>query len=100
MEGQLLGETRTDQEGNFTFTTEQRVDHHLVADAGAGHQAEFTVSAQEIPTPPNALSATTMHADSKNPAISEDRLKLDSTAFQSLLENAIARQNHVRYASS
>ena len=47
--GEKLGETTTDEEGKFTFVPRVRCDHRLVASAGEGHAAEFTVAADELP---------------------------------------------------
>ncbi len=47
--GKQLGETTTDQEGKFTFPPRLRCDHKLIADAGLGHEAEYTVEAGELP---------------------------------------------------
>jgi nickel transport protein len=48
-EDQVLGETTTDDEGRFTFPVRFRCDHKLLADAGEGHAAEYTVPADELP---------------------------------------------------
>jgi nickel transport protein len=48
-EGQVLGETTTDDEGRFTFPVHFRCDHKVIADAGGGHGAEYTVPADELP---------------------------------------------------
>jgi nickel transport protein len=47
--GEVLGETATDEEGKFVFEAQQRFDHRLLADAGGGHEAEYTVAADELP---------------------------------------------------
>lgn len=47
--GKLLGKASTDQEGKFAFEPRFRCDHKLIADAGMGHQAEYTVAADELP---------------------------------------------------
>ena len=48
-EGQVLGETQTDEEGKFAFPVHFRCDHKVIADAGLGHGAEYTVPADELP---------------------------------------------------
>ena len=45
----VLGETKTDAEGKFTFEAAQRCDHQLVVDAGDGHVESYTVPAAELP---------------------------------------------------
>jgi len=46
---QVVGETTTDQEGKFRFPIQFRCDYRVIADAGAGHGAEYTVPADELP---------------------------------------------------
>lgn len=60
-DGQALGETTTDSEGKFRFVPTARRDHRLVLDAGDGHLAEKTVSAEELPAtlPGEVASAET-----------------------------------------
>jgi nickel transport protein len=48
-QGRQLGETQTDGEGKFTFPVRFRCDHKVIADAGSGHGAEYTVAADELP---------------------------------------------------
>jgi nickel transport protein len=48
-DGETLGNTTTDEKGEFTFSVRVRCDHKLIADVGEGHRAEFTVSAEELP---------------------------------------------------
>jgi nickel transport protein len=48
-DGQQLGRTQTDDEGKFTFPVRFRCDHKVIADAGSGHGAEYTVAADELP---------------------------------------------------
>ncbi len=48
-DGNKLGEVTTDEEGLFSFTATQKVDHIFRADLSAGHIATFTVLADELP---------------------------------------------------
>ena len=60
-EGRKLGDATTDEEGKFTFDVQFGCDHKLVVDAGAGHRAEYTVAADELPgdlPPPTAGGQT------------------------------------------
>jgi nickel transport protein len=45
---QVLGQTTTDQEGKFRVPIRFRCDYRVVADAGAGHGAQYTVPADEL----------------------------------------------------
>ncbi len=47
--GNKLGEVTTDEEGLFSFTASQKVDHIFRANLSAGHIATFTVLADELP---------------------------------------------------
>ncbi len=48
-EGELILQTRTNQEGVFRFTANQGMDLTVVADTKDGHRAEWSVRANEIP---------------------------------------------------
>jgi nickel transport protein len=56
-QGGRLRETRTGEGGVFRFAVAQRGDYRLVADAGAGHVAEFVITADEFPEPPGTDGA-------------------------------------------
>ncbi len=59
--GRKLGETVSDDEGRFQFTASTRQDHRLVARAGEGHAAEYTVTADELPADlPDAVAASSV----------------------------------------
>ena len=47
--GRELGRTTTDDDGNFTFTARERVDHYLVAETADGHSGQYIVHASELP---------------------------------------------------
>ncbi len=44
----VLGETTTDEEGRFRLAIRFRCDYRVIADAGAGHGAEYSVPADEL----------------------------------------------------
>jgi nickel transport protein len=48
-DGEVLGETTTDQNGEFTFEAAVRCDHTFVVDSGDGHRATYVVEADELP---------------------------------------------------
>jgi nickel transport protein len=48
-DGRLLGQTKTDGDGKFTFECRNRCDHRLVVNAGGGHGAEHTIEAGKLP---------------------------------------------------
>ena len=49
-DGEQLGETTTNREGDFTFEAEVRADHVFVATTPGGHRATYTVEASELPS--------------------------------------------------
>ncbi len=49
-DGSVLATTTTDEQGHFSIQAWRRVDHHIVADAGDGHRAEYVVSADDLPS--------------------------------------------------
>ncbi len=48
-EGRVLGETTTDEQGEFRLPVTTVVDHYLSVDLGDGHRAEFVIRATELP---------------------------------------------------
>lgn len=56
-DGHLLGTILTNTQGEFTYTVTQKSAHTFLLDTGDGHQASYTVKAEELsdnlPTPPN-----------------------------------------------
>ncbi len=49
-DGTTLAQAATDQEGRFRFEPRWKMDYHIVADGGFGHRAEYTVSADDLPS--------------------------------------------------
>lgn len=47
--GNKLGETHTDEKGNFTFKPTQKVTHVFHSDLGGGHVANFKVAVEDLP---------------------------------------------------
>lgn len=62
-DGKKLGETRTNNEGVFLFTPEQRVVHVFRADLGAGHVAEVRLEVKELPAGLAAAKGGTAKTD-------------------------------------
>ncbi|MBB4313314.1 cobalt ABC transporter permease [Roseospira marina] len=55
--GTKMGEARTDADGFFTYTPTQTVTHVFRADLGAGHVAQFTLDAADMPAPASGGAA-------------------------------------------
>jgi len=51
-DGEVLQEGTTNEEGEFSFRPTRRCDHRIVVLAGEGHEAQFTVAADELPLDP------------------------------------------------
>ncbi len=67
--GNLLGETRTDENGEFRFTATSRCDHVIVLELADGHRASFTVTADELPDKlPSEDEATENSPSPESPA--------------------------------
>jgi len=47
--GRKLGETTTDDQGQFSFEARFRCDHTFVVETPDGHRATYTVGAEELP---------------------------------------------------
>ena len=94
-DGTVLGETETDSEGRFRFTTTQRVDHLITAEVGDGHRAEFTVRASELP---ESLPGPSGQAAAPAPTTTTASSPVSETApspdISRQVEEAVARQVH------
>jgi hypothetical protein len=68
--GTALGETITDEKGEFEFEAIYRCDHRFVADAGSGHRGEYVVPADELPD-----DLPSRDADTQTPQLPEGGVK-------------------------
>lgn len=59
-DGTVLAETRTNENGEFSFTPKRRCDHLVTLTSGDGHQAHFLVEAAELPADLPPLAAGTV----------------------------------------
>lgn len=55
--GNAIGNTATDEDGIFFFAPVDAIDHFFRADLGAGHVAEFSVAAEDLPMIEGAIAA-------------------------------------------
>jgi len=98
-DGAGLGETVTDDNGEFRFIASARIDHRVIIDAGEGHGAEFTVKAEELPetlTMP-AATATTAVALPASAGAAQNGAEPAPTGvypdvLQAVVTEAVARQ--------
>lgn len=97
-DGSRLGEVQTGEAGAFRFPATVRVDHRLIADAGAGHVAEFTVKAEELPdtlSGKNSEPLPEILVMNAATAAQVPQLPMTKTAAESLqrmIEQSVARQ--------
>lgn len=81
----VVHQGETDDQGQFRYTAQRRMDHRIVVEGADGHHADFTVTAAELPDslpggptpakPAQAASAAASTAD-----------------LQALIDEAVARQ--------
>ncbi len=82
--GEPLGETTTDDKGEFRLEARFLCDHRLTVSTVDGHGASCTVSAAELPKhlPPRAASAAHTHDEAPDPAASSDGSELQALRTQ------------------
>ena len=66
--GRELGRTTTDDNGNFTFTAQSRIDHYLVAETDGHSSRPYIVHASALP---DNLTADISAGDGGSPAASQ-----------------------------
>lgn len=71
-DGRVLGETRTDADGFFSFTPTEAVEHVFRADLGAGHVAEARVPVADLPAVLSGGAAPVAEAEPATTAPVED----------------------------
>ncbi len=98
-DGSQLGKVKTGEAGAFHFPATVRVDHRLIADAGAGHVAEFTVTAEELPDTlpgktlePLFKEALVVNAVTTAQAPPLPMTKTAAVSLQRMIERSVARQ--------
>jgi nickel transport protein len=106
-QGNKLLEGKTNEEGRFAFSTPVHADLLIRLNASSGHQAEYTVPAEDLPGGEPAaplsrkeamLPATKPAASAPpEPAQAEDaallgRSDIDAAALEEMIDRAVARQ--------
>lgn len=95
--GERLAEAVSDGDGRFAIDARERVDHHLVADSGDGHQARFVVAAADLPPGLPERPGRNVVADVPTIAPSSaqgDQPPAPAADIEALVDRAVAR--HVR----
>lgn len=96
--GEPLAEAVSDEDGRFAVDARERVDHHLVADSGDGHQARFVVAAADLP--PGLPERPGRNVVADVPTIAPSSAQRDqppapaAAEIEALVDRAVAR--HVR----
>ena len=105
--GEKLGQTTTDEQGKFSWEVRFRCDHRLVANAGSGHGAEYTVEAAELPDdlpprgglpnaakPPDPPPAATPASPTPPgaPPGAPPAATADHARLQAMIESAVGKQ--------
>ena len=88
--GNTLGETKTDEDGFFTFQPTQATTHVFRADLGAGHIGEATMSAAELASFTGlAKNAAPAPGNQTAPAVTSTAPSVGATVDQAMLAKAI-----------
>ncbi len=80
--GARIGEARTDKDGVFRFKPTQAVTHVFRADLGAGHVAETTMAAADLPGRADAPSTAAPVADADAAPLSTDQRTMIAEAVR------------------
>jgi nickel transport protein len=91
---QLLLEGKTDENGEFSFVPRQNTDLTLVLDAGMGHRAEYTVSAEELPIIASSREVmsgkpSSLPVEVQNPQTLEASSRVNSKEIESIVDRVI-----------
>ncbi|MCS7305470.1 MAG: carboxypeptidase-like regulatory domain-containing protein [Thermoguttaceae bacterium] len=79
-DGRKLLETKTDANGQFSFSAPARCNYRLVVDTGDGHGAETVLSASELPESLPPLEQIPSPLIEKLPSLSEEKPPSSSLA--------------------
>lgn len=80
--GTKLGETKTDDQGAFSFTATVKTDHLFKSNLGAGHIAEAQLSADEISLPDQSSSSGLKSAPTNTVQPVEEKNVKSTSTFQ------------------
>jgi nickel transport protein len=92
-EGHVLARLKPDGEGRFSYRVGSRASYRVVADSLDGHQASWTLQAEEFPA---SLPSVDKSGEEGRPAMAErgrDEASLaPQAALEAQVEQAVARQ--------
>jgi nickel transport protein len=91
--GDPIAGMQADQDGRFSFSARTREDHLIEADAGDGHVARWTLTAEELPDGlPGSGGARSRSVPAASPTTHDTRQAMGEQEITSLVEQAVARQ--------
>ncbi len=100
-DGRPLGATVVEDGGLFSFTPTVRVDHRFVADLGAGHVADLTVPAEDLPAVLGGATAVALDLAAVGAAAAAERSAataaaaapaIDPAALEAMVRAAVAAE--------
>jgi len=92
-DGATVFNGRTDAQGAFRFEVQRRADYRIAADGGDGHEANFTITAAELPESlPSEPAATTSAQPSSAPPAAAAAPAPPLPDLAALVEHSVARQ--------
>jgi nickel transport protein len=102
--GQLLGETTTDKNGDFSYIAQRRCEHIIVVESGDGHEGRWVIAADELPeslpgpqTTDGASDATPALSTTHDPPANAEPTAaaptpIDRQLLASLIDKELSRQ--------
>ncbi len=92
-QGNELASLETDDEGGFTYTATQRIDHLFYANLSSGHILELTLPADELPDSLAAVGSVEVTVDKVAvPSVSTTSIATDRQGLEQMIERAVAKQ--------
>jgi nickel transport protein len=92
-QGNELARLETDDEGGFTYTATQRIDHLFYANLSSGHILELTLPADELPDSLAAVGSVEVTVDKVAvPSVSTTSIATDRQGLEQMIERAVAKQ--------
>lgn len=92
-QGNELARLETDDEGGFTYTATQRIDHLFYANLSSGHILELTLPADELPDSLAAVGSVEVTVDKVAvPSVSTTPIATDRQGLEQMIERAVAKQ--------
>ena len=92
-QGNELASLETDDEGGFTYTATQRIDHLFYANLSSGHILELTLPADELTDSLAAVGSVEVTVDKVAvPSVSTTSIATDRQGLEQMIERAVAKQ--------